>query len=56
MKKNILIIGGYGSVGRVIASRLSERFPGQVIVAGRNIQKAKVLALELHQKVVPLIK
>jgi len=32
MKKNILIIGGYGSVGRLIASRLSDRFPGQVIV------------------------
>jgi saccharopine dehydrogenase (NAD+, L-lysine forming) len=54
MNKKILIIGGYGNVGRVIATELSKRFPGQVIVAGRNYQKAKAFSLELGEQVIPM--
>ncbi len=54
MKKRILIIGGYGNVGRIIASELAKRFPEQVIVAGRDYQKAKDFSLELGQQVIPM--
>ena len=54
MNKKILIIGGYGNVGRIIAAQLGEQFPGQVIVAGRNYQKARELSLELRQQVIPM--
>ena len=54
MNKRILIIGGYGNVGRIIASELAKRFPGQVIVAGRDYQKAKDFSLELGQQVIPM--
>ena len=54
MNKKILIIGGYGSVGRVIAAQLAKQFQGRVIVAGRNYQKAQKLAVELGQQVIPI--
>ncbi len=42
----ILVAGGYGQVGRVMAHELSAQFPGQVIVAGRSRTKAEALATE----------
>jgi saccharopine dehydrogenase (NAD+, L-lysine forming) len=54
MNKKILIIGGYGNVGRIIAAELGKRFPRQVIIAGRNYQKAKAVSLELGQQVIPM--
>ena len=51
---NILIVGGYGAVGRVIATNLAEKFPGQVIVAGRSYEKANALAQESGGKIRPL--
>jgi saccharopine dehydrogenase (NAD+, L-lysine forming) len=54
MNQKILIIGGYGNVGRIIANELGKRFPGQVIVAGRNYQRAKEFSLELGQQVIPM--
>jgi len=53
-KGKILVVGGYGAVGRTIATTLGNSFPGQVIVAGRNYQKAEALSAELGQKVLPL--
>ena len=50
----ILIVGGYGSVGRVIATTLGKRFPGRVVAAGRNYHKAKQLSSETQQQVLPL--
>lgn len=50
----ILIVGGYGAVGQVISTTLGNLFPGEVIVAGRNFQKAKELSSEMDQKVMPL--
>lgn len=50
---NILIVGGYGAVGRVVAIRLAERFPGHVIVAGRSDEKARTLAQESGGKIRP---
>ncbi|MFE0102921.1 saccharopine dehydrogenase family protein [Streptomyces sp. NPDC059009] len=41
---NILVLGGYGAVGRVTALDLARRLPGQVIVAGRDRARAAELA------------
>jgi len=43
----ILIIGGYGQVGRAIAERLAPLFPDRVAVAGRNGAKARTAAAEI---------
>ena len=40
----ILIIGGYGNVGRVIARQLAPLFPGRVVIAGRNLATADAAA------------
>ena len=52
--RKILIVGGYGGVGRTIATLLSKEFPQQVIVAGRNYDKANQLSVELEDAVSPL--
>jgi len=54
MNGKILIVGGYGGVGRIIATALGSAFPGQVIAAGRSYRKARELSLETGQKVLPL--
>ncbi|OJH35273.1 saccharopine dehydrogenase family protein [Cystobacter ferrugineus] len=43
----ILIVGGYGQVGREVARLLAPRFPGAVIIAGRDRAKAEALATRL---------
>jgi saccharopine dehydrogenase (NAD+, L-lysine forming) len=41
---NVLIAGGYGVVGRRIAKLLAADYPESVILAGRNIERARVTA------------
>lgn len=53
LKGNILIIGGYGAVGQVLAQTLADKFPGQIIVAGRSYKKANVLAQDSDGKIKP---
>jgi saccharopine dehydrogenase-like NADP-dependent oxidoreductase len=50
----ILVVGGYGAVGGVISKTLAKLFPSQVIVAGRNFQKAEDFSNGLDEKVNPL--
>ena len=40
----ILIVGGYGIVGRRIAAQLAPDYPGRVVVAGRNLARADEVA------------
>ena len=55
MKRDkILVLGGYGSVGRTISVTLGDLFPGQVIAAGRSYAKAEQLSVETQQKVLPI--
>lgn len=54
MNNQILVVGGYGHVGRIVSHTLGKLFPGKVIAAGRNYQKAKELSLETEGKVMPL--
>jgi saccharopine dehydrogenase-like NADP-dependent oxidoreductase len=44
---DILITGGYGTVGCRIAADLAPDYPGRVVVAGRSAEKAAQLAAEL---------
>jgi saccharopine dehydrogenase (NAD+, L-lysine forming) len=40
----VLIAGGYGVVGSRIAADLAPDFPGRVVVAGRNLERANTFA------------
>jgi saccharopine dehydrogenase (NAD+, L-lysine-forming) len=44
---DILITGGYGTVGRRVAADLAPDYPGRVVVAGPSAEKAAQLAAEL---------
>ena len=44
---DVLVVGGYGVVGRRIAAQLAPRFPGRVLIAGRDEQRAEALCREL---------
>jgi saccharopine dehydrogenase-like NADP-dependent oxidoreductase len=45
--EKILIIGGYGQVGRQIAEQLASRFPNSIVVAGRDARRAAKAADEI---------
>lgn len=40
----IVVVGGYGAVGRVVVRAIAERLPGRVVVAGRDGRRAAELA------------
>lgn len=44
---DILIVGGYGVVGRRIAAELAPDYPARVIVAGRHLARAELAAKAL---------
>lgn len=46
MSDKILIVGGYGQVGKYVTLELVNVFPKNVIVAGRNLEKANAFAQE----------
>src|SRR5215217_9740736 len=48
---DILITGGYGTVGRRVAADLAPDYPDRVVVAGRSAEKAAQLAAELGYRV-----
>jgi short subunit dehydrogenase-like uncharacterized protein len=47
-RKTILILGGYGNTGRPLARLLLQESDAQLVLAGRNLEKAKVLTGELN--------
>jgi len=46
--KTILILGGYGNTGRPLARLLLQESDAQLVLAGRNLEKAKALTAELN--------
>ena len=40
MREDILVVGGYGAVGKHVVLELIEAFPDKIIIAGRNLRKA----------------
>lgn len=53
MTKRVLIIGGYGNFGQFIAKMLARETNIQLIISGRNGEKAKTLAARLDAKNIP---
>jgi len=45
---NILILGGYGSTGKLLAKHLLQQTDHHIILAGRNLEKAAELARQLN--------
>ena len=50
MNKRILIVGGYGKVGSVIATDLADRLDSPIIIAGRGVERAEELAHEIIKR------
>ncbi len=48
LKDKILVVGGYGQVGRYVTLELITTFPKKIIVAGRNLEKANSFAREYN--------
>ena len=46
LKNKILIVGGYGQVGKYVTLELIQKFPDKIIVAGRDLNKANSFAKE----------
>ncbi|WP_054703866.1 saccharopine dehydrogenase NADP-binding domain-containing protein [Bacillus sp. JCM 19041] len=56
MERNtILVVGGYGQVGKIICRRLVHDFPGNVIAAERNLEKAQAFSTEMNETVLPMM-
>jgi len=49
-QKSILILGGYGNTGRPIAQLLLQESNVQLLIGGRNPDKARIYADELNRK------
>jgi saccharopine dehydrogenase-like NADP-dependent oxidoreductase len=54
LKDKILIIGGYGAVGKVVSKILAIQFPGKVIVGGRHLQKAASMIEQFNLDALPI--
>lgn len=53
MKDKILILGGYGQVGRYVSMELMDVFPEKVFAGGRNMEKAISFSKETNGRVKP---
>lgn len=47
---SVLILGGYGGVGRSLARLLLKETPVEIIIAGRHIEKANEFTATLHRE------
>lgn len=54
MKERIVVVGGYGHVGRVLCEELGEKYSGLVYAAGRSLERAERFSRETGGKVLPM--
>jgi len=54
MKNDIVVVGGYGHVGKMICRDLGELYPGKVYAAGRSFSRAEQFSRSTNGKVRPL--
>ncbi|RXZ82962.1 saccharopine dehydrogenase [Paenibacillaceae bacterium] len=54
VKDNIIVVGGYGHVGRTLCEELGDRYPGKVYAAGRSMKRAEQLSASSGGKVKPM--
>ena len=50
MAKRLLILGGYGNTGRLIAECLLQETDVALVLAGRSLERASALAAELDSR------
>lgn len=50
ISQTFLILGGYGNIGRLIAELLLKQTDTNLVLSGRNIEKAEMLAANFNQK------
>lgn len=50
--KDILVVGGYGAVGKTISKILSQKYPDKIIIAGRSQSKANSAVEELQDNTI----
>ena len=53
MYKKILVLGGYGNFGRLICETLGQRSDIEIIIAGRNLNKAEKFCNKLRDEAYP---
>ncbi|MEK8207100.1 saccharopine dehydrogenase NADP-binding domain-containing protein [Paenibacillus sp. FSL L8-0696] len=53
-KEDIVVVGGYGHVGRTICEILEKKYPGKVYAAGRSLVKAKQFSQSTDGKIKPM--
>ncbi|WP_339315166.1 saccharopine dehydrogenase NADP-binding domain-containing protein [Paenibacillus sp. FSL R10-2734] len=53
-KEDIIVVGGYGHVGRTICEILEKKYTGKVFAAGRSLEKAEIFRQSTHGKIKPL--
>ncbi|MFJ7951927.1 saccharopine dehydrogenase family protein [Lysinibacillus sp. NPDC096418] len=53
MKDKILVVGGYGQVGKIVCHSLSQLYSGKVICSGRNFSKAREFSIETNGAIIP---
>jgi saccharopine dehydrogenase (NAD+, L-lysine-forming) len=53
---DILITGGYGTVGRRVAADLAPDYPGRVVVAGRQADNGRISATSVPSGILDITK
>ena len=53
-KEDIVVVGGYGHVGRTICQILEVKYPGKVFAAGRSLEKAEQFSRSTGGKIQPI--
>ncbi|WP_340680854.1 saccharopine dehydrogenase NADP-binding domain-containing protein [Paraglaciecola sp.] len=53
-QNTILVLGGYGAVGTAVCEELARIFVGRIVVAGRDIRRAELLANQLGERAEPV--
>jgi hypothetical protein len=48
--KSVLILGGYGAAGTAIATLLGQRIEGNIVLAGRSLEKGRKRAEQLDRE------
>ncbi len=47
--RNVMVLGGYGVTGRIIAREIAKHVDCKLFIAGRNIEKSENLAVDLRR-------
>ncbi len=54
VRRKVMVVGGYGEVGKSVCAALAASSPGEVIVAGRSLEKAEAFAARFGGALEPM--